>query len=186
MVTLRVHLDPVPATNAPLLIAPGSHKLGRIAFGHDTLYEAVSEGSGGKTATARSMSSKPPTPRAERKRCALSRANVTSHASGCSMRWDIWARNCQSGLTPPWLRPSRRRRRASAASSPRERSDMRDCVREAHPNVASLIRATLAHSCEPDCTAGLPSGRIRSPSGEAMRIAGPPRRGDAAQRDARH
>jgi ectoine hydroxylase-related dioxygenase (phytanoyl-CoA dioxygenase family) len=31
MVTLRVHLDAVPATNAPLLIAPGSHRLGRIA-----------------------------------------------------------------------------------------------------------------------------------------------------------
>ncbi|QDF42453.2 phytanoyl-CoA dioxygenase family protein [Bradyrhizobium symbiodeficiens] len=31
MVTLRVHIDPVPAGNAPLLIAPGSHKLGRIA-----------------------------------------------------------------------------------------------------------------------------------------------------------
>jgi hypothetical protein len=30
MVTLRVHIDPVPATNAPLLIAPGSHRLGRI------------------------------------------------------------------------------------------------------------------------------------------------------------
>lgn len=30
MVTLRVHIDPVPASNAPLLIAPGSHKLGRI------------------------------------------------------------------------------------------------------------------------------------------------------------
>jgi ectoine hydroxylase-related dioxygenase (phytanoyl-CoA dioxygenase family) len=30
MVTLRVHLDPVPATNAPLLIVPGSHRLGRI------------------------------------------------------------------------------------------------------------------------------------------------------------
>ena len=30
MVTLRVHLDPVPSSNAPLLIAPGSHKLGRI------------------------------------------------------------------------------------------------------------------------------------------------------------
>ncbi|WP_311974110.1 phytanoyl-CoA dioxygenase family protein [Bradyrhizobium glycinis] len=28
--TLRVHIDPVPASNAPLLIAPGSHKLGRI------------------------------------------------------------------------------------------------------------------------------------------------------------
>jgi len=31
MVTLRVHLDPVTADNAPLLIAPGSHRLGRIA-----------------------------------------------------------------------------------------------------------------------------------------------------------
>jgi Phytanoyl-CoA dioxygenase (PhyH) len=30
MVTLRVHLDPVPETNAPLLIAPGSHRLGLI------------------------------------------------------------------------------------------------------------------------------------------------------------
>ena len=30
MVTLRIHLDPVPAENAPLLIAPGSHRLGRI------------------------------------------------------------------------------------------------------------------------------------------------------------
>ncbi len=33
MVTLRVHLDPVPAANAPLLIATGSHRLGRIAEG---------------------------------------------------------------------------------------------------------------------------------------------------------
>lgn len=31
MVTIRVHLDPVPADNAPLLVAPGSHRLGRIA-----------------------------------------------------------------------------------------------------------------------------------------------------------
>jgi hypothetical protein len=31
MVTIRVHLDDVPADNAPLLIAPGSHRLGRIA-----------------------------------------------------------------------------------------------------------------------------------------------------------
>lgn len=31
MLTMRVHLDPVPETNAPLLIAPGSHRLGRIA-----------------------------------------------------------------------------------------------------------------------------------------------------------
>lgn len=31
MVTLRIHLDPVDADNAPLLIAPGSHRHGRIA-----------------------------------------------------------------------------------------------------------------------------------------------------------
>jgi hypothetical protein len=31
MMTLRVHLDPVPATNAPLLIAPGSYLRGRIS-----------------------------------------------------------------------------------------------------------------------------------------------------------
>lgn len=31
MVTIRIHLDPVPADNAPLLVAPGSHRLGRIA-----------------------------------------------------------------------------------------------------------------------------------------------------------
>lgn len=30
MLTIRIHLDPVPATNAPLLIAPGSHRLGRV------------------------------------------------------------------------------------------------------------------------------------------------------------
>jgi len=30
MLTIRIHLDPVPATNAPLLIAPGSHLLGRV------------------------------------------------------------------------------------------------------------------------------------------------------------
>jgi hypothetical protein len=30
MITLRLHLDPVPATNAPLLVAPGSHRRGRI------------------------------------------------------------------------------------------------------------------------------------------------------------
>lgn len=30
MVTLRVHLDDVPKDNAPLMIVPGSHKLGRI------------------------------------------------------------------------------------------------------------------------------------------------------------
>ncbi|MHA6718526.1 phytanoyl-CoA dioxygenase family protein [Sphingomonas sp. RS6] len=31
MVTLRIHLDPVPAYNAPLLIACGSHRLGKVA-----------------------------------------------------------------------------------------------------------------------------------------------------------
>lgn len=31
MVTLRIHLDPVDADNAPLLIAAGSHRLGRIS-----------------------------------------------------------------------------------------------------------------------------------------------------------
>ncbi|MBN8820233.1 MAG: phytanoyl-CoA dioxygenase family protein [Sphingomonas sp.] len=31
MLTLRVHLDDVPADNAPLLIAPGSHMAGRVA-----------------------------------------------------------------------------------------------------------------------------------------------------------
>lgn len=30
MMTIRIHLDPVPATNAPLLIAPGSHLLRRV------------------------------------------------------------------------------------------------------------------------------------------------------------
>lgn len=30
MRTIRIHLDPVPADNAPLLVAPGSHLLGRI------------------------------------------------------------------------------------------------------------------------------------------------------------
>jgi hypothetical protein len=33
MVRLRVHLDPVPETNVPLLIAPGSHRLGQIPEG---------------------------------------------------------------------------------------------------------------------------------------------------------
>ena len=31
MVTLRIHLDPVSADNAPLLIAPGSNRAGRVA-----------------------------------------------------------------------------------------------------------------------------------------------------------
>jgi ectoine hydroxylase-related dioxygenase (phytanoyl-CoA dioxygenase family) len=30
MVTIRIHLDPVDATNAPLRIVPGSHRLGRL------------------------------------------------------------------------------------------------------------------------------------------------------------
>jgi hypothetical protein len=30
MLTIRVHLDAVPVTNAPLLVAPGSHRRGRI------------------------------------------------------------------------------------------------------------------------------------------------------------
>lgn len=33
MLTLRIHLDPVDADNAPLLIAPGSHRHGRVAEG---------------------------------------------------------------------------------------------------------------------------------------------------------
>ncbi len=39
MVTLRVHLDDVPITNAPLMIAPRSHKLGRIPI--DAIEAAV-------------------------------------------------------------------------------------------------------------------------------------------------
>lgn len=39
MVTLRVHIDPVPPGNAPLLIAPGSHRLGRVA--EEDVKEAV-------------------------------------------------------------------------------------------------------------------------------------------------
>lgn len=31
MLTIRIHLDAVPADNAPLLVAPGSHRLGLIA-----------------------------------------------------------------------------------------------------------------------------------------------------------
>ena len=30
MVTIRVHIDPIDATNAPLRIVPGSHRLGRL------------------------------------------------------------------------------------------------------------------------------------------------------------
>lgn len=39
MVTIRVHLDPVDADNAPLLIAPGSHRLGRVPI--DRIGQAV-------------------------------------------------------------------------------------------------------------------------------------------------
>jgi hypothetical protein len=39
MTTLRLHLDPVTADNAPLLIAPGSHRLGRVA--EDDMTDAV-------------------------------------------------------------------------------------------------------------------------------------------------
>ncbi|MCU6452692.1 phytanoyl-CoA dioxygenase family protein [Sphingomonas sp. A2-49] len=31
MLTVRLHLDPVPCDNAPLLVAPGSHRLGLVA-----------------------------------------------------------------------------------------------------------------------------------------------------------
>lgn len=31
MVTIRIHFDPVPESNAPLLVAPKSHRLGRVA-----------------------------------------------------------------------------------------------------------------------------------------------------------
>lgn len=41
MVTLRAHLDDVPAGNAPLLIAPGSHTFGRIAI--DDIETVVSQ-----------------------------------------------------------------------------------------------------------------------------------------------
>lgn len=41
MLTIRVHLDPVDATNAPLAVIPGSHRLGRLASeGLDQLAEA--------------------------------------------------------------------------------------------------------------------------------------------------
>lgn len=49
MVTLRVHLDDVPASNAPLLIAPGSHLSGRISI---DAVEAVAATKGTKTCLA--------------------------------------------------------------------------------------------------------------------------------------
>jgi len=42
MITVRIHLDPVDADNAPLLIAPGSHRSGRIPV--DDLRTAVESG----------------------------------------------------------------------------------------------------------------------------------------------
>jgi ectoine hydroxylase-related dioxygenase (phytanoyl-CoA dioxygenase family) len=33
ILTMRIHIDPVPADNAPLLIAPGSHRLGLVSEG---------------------------------------------------------------------------------------------------------------------------------------------------------
>ena len=41
MVTLRAHIDDVPATNAPLVIAPGSHRFGRVAI--DQIDELVAK-----------------------------------------------------------------------------------------------------------------------------------------------
>ncbi|WEK38925.1 MAG: phytanoyl-CoA dioxygenase family protein [Candidatus Brevundimonas colombiensis] len=41
MLTVRVHLDDVPADNAPLLIAPGSHLKGRVPL--DRIEEVVKE-----------------------------------------------------------------------------------------------------------------------------------------------
>ncbi len=41
MVTIRIHLDDVPETNAPLLIAPGSHRLGAVR--EDAIDAAVSQ-----------------------------------------------------------------------------------------------------------------------------------------------
>lgn len=41
IVTVRAHLDDVPSTNAPLLIAPGSHRFGRI--GEERIDEIVAQ-----------------------------------------------------------------------------------------------------------------------------------------------
>ncbi|MEM7702557.1 MAG: phytanoyl-CoA dioxygenase family protein [Pseudomonadota bacterium] len=43
MVTLRVHLDPVKADNAPLLVARGSHRLGKVS--EESIDRAVSQSS---------------------------------------------------------------------------------------------------------------------------------------------
>ena len=49
MLTLRIHLDDVPADNAPLLIAPGSHRLGRVA---ENMIDALIERCGTRTCLA--------------------------------------------------------------------------------------------------------------------------------------
>lgn len=49
MVTFRLHLDPVPADNAPLRIAPGSHRLGKIP---ESRLEAVVRACGTATCLA--------------------------------------------------------------------------------------------------------------------------------------
>ena len=41
MLTLRIHLDPVDTDNAPLLILPGSHRLGRLTEGEITAAAAA-------------------------------------------------------------------------------------------------------------------------------------------------
>jgi hypothetical protein len=50
MVTVRIHLDDVPADNAPLLVAPGSHRLGRI---REDMIEAAVQRCGIVACTAR-------------------------------------------------------------------------------------------------------------------------------------
>jgi ectoine hydroxylase-related dioxygenase (phytanoyl-CoA dioxygenase family) len=50
MMTLRIHIDDVPADNAPLLIAPGSHRLGRI---EESRIDAVNARHGTRTCLAR-------------------------------------------------------------------------------------------------------------------------------------
>lgn len=50
MVTLRIHLDDVPQDNAPLLIAPGSHRYGYVA---EERIASVVERCGVRTCTAR-------------------------------------------------------------------------------------------------------------------------------------
>jgi hypothetical protein len=49
MLTLRIHIDDVPADNAPLLIAPGSHRLGRVP---ETEIDAIVERCGTRACLA--------------------------------------------------------------------------------------------------------------------------------------